>query len=98
AVDLQTGDRTVISDADTGTGPKLSGVLDLQFDAVNNRLLATKDFLSVTSPAGLMAINMQTGERTVIADDTVGSGVKLQGPVSVSLDLQRSRALIVDAE
>lgn len=98
AVDLQTGDRTVISDADTGTGPKLSGVLDLQFDAVNNRLLATKDFLSVTSPAGLMAINMQTGERTVIADDTVGSGVKLQGPVSVSLDLQRNRALIVDAE
>src|SRR5690606_3592751 len=59
AIDLATGNRTVVSDSITGTGPALTEVADMVLDGAGKRLLAVD--------AGRLAVvDLDTGNRSHI--------------------------------
>jgi DNA-binding beta-propeller fold protein YncE len=94
AIDLDTGARTVISDATTGSGPPLLGVTGVALDAQANRALVT----TWSWPdAALVAVDLGTGDRTVLSDATTGAGEALDAPRDVALDAAHQRALITSA-
>ncbi|MCP4409047.1 MAG: hypothetical protein GY807_15075, partial [Gammaproteobacteria bacterium] len=93
AVDLGSGERTVISNDTTGAGPAFSGPEGVALDGDNNRALVV-DF----SLDALLAVDLGSGERTVISNDTTGAGPAFSGPVNVALDSDNNRALVVDSE
>ncbi len=90
AIDTTTGDRTVISDASNGfdggvpvgAGPALSRVNAMTWDPVGNRLLAAD-----IGRDDLLAIDVTTGDRTVISDNSDA------GP-----PFQVTRSLVVDPD
>ncbi|QIL89275.1 hypothetical protein GNX18_05475 [Microbulbifer sp. SH-1] len=103
AVDLETGDRTLISAGagedpatDIGSGPAFTAPLSLALDADNNRLLLLNGAYSPGS-GKLMSVGLATGDRVVIADSVTGAGDVMQYPVSVSLDAANNRVLMLDA-
>nr|WP_284500516.1 PQQ-binding-like beta-propeller repeat protein [Microbulbifer sp. GX H0434] len=103
AVDLDTGDRTLISAGagedpatDIGSGPALTDPLSLALDADNNRLLLLNGSYYPGS-GKLMSVDLATGNRSVIADPDTGAGDMPQNPVTVSLDAANNRALVLDA-
>lgn len=103
AVDLETGDRTLISAGagedpatDIGSGPALTAPLSLALDADNNRLLLLNGSYYPGS-GKLMSVDLATGNRAVIADADTGAGDMPQNPVTVSLDAANNRALVLDA-
>ena len=68
AVDLATGDRTLLADdAGTGTGPNLGQLSDVL--VMPGALLVT----SLSSNA-LLQVDVATGDRAVLSDPTTGSG------------------------
>lgn len=91
AVDLATGERTVLSSDDVGSGPRLDNPIALAVDADGGRILVLDEGL----PA-LLAVDPATGDRTVIADATTGAGPALVTPVAMDVDLAGGRALILD--
>lgn len=94
SVDIATGDRTIVSDnAGTGTGPNISFPHDLQLDVANNRAL-------IINRGGvnrnLMAVDLASGDRTILSDNNIGSGVPLQSPYHIELDADNDRVFIND--
>lgn len=84
AVDLETGDRTAFSDANTGTGPELmpsnalSSSQGLALDPVRNQLLlSTSRYGSFTG--SVTAVDLTTGNRTLVSSAQRGSGPDLDG-------------------
>jgi DNA-binding beta-propeller fold protein YncE len=93
AIDLDTGARTVIADAATGSGKPLLGVTAVALDDQANRALVT----TWSWPdAALVAVDLSTGDRTVISGLGTGAGVELSAPVDVVLDAANQRALLTD--
>ncbi len=92
AVDLATGNRTVISDANTGSGTALGDPQDIVLDTANNRALVVDLGLKA-----VLAVDLATGNRTVISDANTGSGMALSDPVGIALDTANNRALVVDS-
>ena len=87
AVDMDTGERTVVLSA--GDGPTLRGVGAMVLDAAQGRVLVTDSF-----QRALLAIDLATGARTVIADESTGMGPWLTYPgEGLDLDLDRNRLL-----
>lgn len=86
AVDLATGNRSVLSTSATpavGTGPKMYGIGSLELDAVNNRVLAA--VYSYDEQVRVIAIDLATGNRTVlgISDSrSYSAGFVYDGPSS----------------
>src|SRR4029078_1087217 len=69
AVDIATGNRTLLSSSGTpsvGTGPALLGIGDLTLDAANNRVLVSQ--YETTGTTKLLAVDLTTGNRTLLAD------------------------------
>ena len=87
AVDQATGERTVLASVGVGSGPALAGVSCMAVDAARSRLLAaaTWEQQDVLHQA-LIAVDLSTGDRTVIADDSTGAG-PAPGPAR-GLDLE----------
>lgn len=90
AVDLTTGARTLISDADRGAGPALGNPKDLALDAAGNRALVTDWVLG-----GVVAVDLDTGDRTTLSAATA-SGPGLEQPAGLTVDAAQGRALLVD--
>lgn len=65
AVDPSDGNRVVVSDAVTGSGPELLQVCDL---------LVADDGLLVLSSGGLLRVDPTTGDRVLVSGDTLGDG------------------------
>jgi len=75
-IDIASGDRAVISDSSTGTGTQISSSENLELDAANNRVLLVEQL------RGLIAIDLTSGDRTVLnapSDDYTLSGSRLSG-------------------
>ncbi|MBW2465129.1 MAG: hypothetical protein JRH11_26000 [Deltaproteobacteria bacterium] len=91
AVDLMTGNRTVISDATNGSGPALpSRMTDLVLDLTNNRAL-------VLGSGQLLAVDLTSGDRTEISpDDGVGPGSPRY--FGMTLDAASDRVLVCETE
>jgi hypothetical protein len=64
AVDPATGERTVVSGGDVGSGPALTGPSYVIADEAGNRAI-------VATSAGIMAVSLDTGNRTLL-----GSGLE----------------------
>jgi len=86
AVDIRSGDRTVLAAYPTGNPEGIA------IDEARDRVL-----LSDTTDNALYAMDPVTGARTVIADATRGSGPNLDSPQDLAVDAARNRALIADS-
>ena len=92
AVDLSTGNRTVISDASTGNDDaSFDTALEIAVDSAGERALVVDNI-----EKALLAVNLETGERTVISNGTIGDGDAFKNPVAVAFDSANNRALVVD--
>jgi sugar lactone lactonase YvrE len=94
SVDLPTGNRSIISDSTHGTGPYLNGPRNLALDAANNLVLVTdSDWFN---PPALIAVELLTGNRSVISSSTTGEGPNFSFPRGVVLDQANHRAFVTD--
>jgi hypothetical protein len=91
AVDLGTGDRTILSGSGVGTGPQFGDPWDVALDSTNNRAIVA-DRLEVA----VLLVDLATGDRTVLSDATTGSGPSFSDPYSVALDASRNRVIVAD--
>ncbi|MHC4956093.1 MAG: hypothetical protein ACYTGZ_19790, partial [Planctomycetota bacterium] len=84
AVDLRTGNRTVLAEYPTGT-PE-----GLVVEAARDRILIadTSDFVYAMDPV--------TGDRTVLSGGATGTGPALETPEDLVVDAANDRALVVD--
>jgi outer membrane protein assembly factor BamB len=92
-VDLSSGDRSVISSATTGAGPAIDSPYDVALDRIKNRVLIVQGF---TDESALLAVDLGSGDRTVISSTNTGAGRSFTFPVDVALDSANNRALVVD--
>ncbi len=91
AVDLGSGDRTILSDnVDAGTGPVFDRPVSIVIDAANNRALVS-DLIDATSEGRLFAIDLATGNRTIVADNSTGAGPVLGRMTYITLDAPNDR-------
>jgi hypothetical protein len=89
AVDPANGARTIVSDADTGTGPELGAPqgVTIELDASGR----TGRALVVTAnPAALISVDLTTGERKEISGPNEGDGSLLSAPLSVLMELRKA--------
>lgn len=93
AIDLSSGARTVISSATqpNATNMLLSGSADMNLDAANNRVL-----LADLATRSIYAVNLDTGERTILVDSSHTLIDRRHIPRSVLIDSNNNRALIQD--
>jgi DNA-binding beta-propeller fold protein YncE len=88
-VDLATGNRTLVCDLTTGTGPLAPMMQALSWDGT--RLLAVDDRLDA-----LVAIEPATGNRTYVSSYSLGSGPELLQPVTTAWDEDGQRIVVFD--
>jgi hypothetical protein len=95
AIDLATGNRTPISDA-ASPGEPLVDAKHIALDAAKNRVLVLDAGQGGTVPVepALFAIDLTTGERTVLVRGSSGSGPALVQTTALALDVPGNRALI----
>jgi len=92
ALDLATGERTLLSDAATGSGPTFFVNSFTPSDLVldGERALFLADFDEGGSfHTGLMAVDLASGDRSVLSSPSVGSGPSLGFPVGLVRDGER---------
>jgi hypothetical protein len=74
SVDIATGNRVVLSQSPgTGTGPSIPGPLSMKLDTVHNCLYV----LDGVNTNSVYKVDLTTGDRTLIASPSVGSGPTL---------------------
>jgi len=89
-MDLDSGDRSILSDnASVGTGPAFAMPYDVAVDTVNDRVI-------VMDTAGLIAVDLTTGNRTVIANDVTGAGPSIAGSDGVDIDVAAGFAYVAN--
>ena len=106
AVDLTTGNRSIISDdndetnnnAIVGTGPGIgfpSSITIDNTDADNPRALIVEQNLNA-----IIAVDLASGNRSVLSDEVIGSGIGFERVESITLDSSNPaspRALVIDS-
>jgi hypothetical protein len=89
AVDPTSGDRTIVSDAATGTGPELGApqavTLELDAEGPTGRALVVTE-----TPAALIAVDLATGDREELSGPNKGDGSVLEAPLSVLMELRKA--------
>lgn len=89
AVDLNTGNRSVLSDAFNGEGTPLLEPYDLaMYD--NSIIVLDK------GQQALIRVDLSTGDRTILSNDRVGNGTKF-GPEMQSLKVIQDHAFVLDS-
>lgn len=90
-IDNITGNRSILSDAKTGSGSLLEGVYDFVIDEVNNRLIST-DWITDR----VMAISTETGNRTLLSGASASSDTKFTITAGITYDAANNRIFVVD--
>jgi len=88
-VDLSTGDRSVRA----GSGVPFTGERQIVIDAGRNRALVS-DWNDGRD--AILAVDLATGNRTLLFETARGSGPFFDDPRDVALDLRRGRAIVSD--
>ena len=83
-VDPVTGDRMIVSDDTTGSGPGLSYSIDLVVEA-DSSIVA----LDLWRKA-VIRIDPVSGDRTIVSNDTTGSGPIFSSPAGLAVEADRS--------
>jgi hypothetical protein len=91
SVDVTTGERLILSDGGTGSGPTLFNIQGVTRDPATNRILVVID-----DPDALLSIDPDTGDRTVVSDFFTGAGPKFEQPTDVTWDAVGNRAIVID--
>jgi hypothetical protein len=82
-----------VSDANHGTGPLFSTTTQREaYDLSRDRLLVT----DAGTPVQLLAVDVATGNRSVLSGDAVGSGPAFVAPLGVAVDAVNDRVLVLD--
>jgi hypothetical protein len=95
-VDLRDGSLSVVSSRTVGSGPlnnMNTGLGEMDFDVLGQRLVATNAF-----PGELIAIDIPSGDRTVIAGPDLGIGPSLYRVGGLELDPLAPRAWVLIAK
>ena len=92
AVDLTTGDRTVLVDG-IGGGTYSSGLTSVALDAANNRLLVADD-----ATDSIYAVDPTTGDVVPFSGVARGTGAPFLVPRDLAVDSARNRVLVADDE
>jgi DNA-binding beta-propeller fold protein YncE len=91
-VNLATGDRTLVSDDVTGTGPSMTVPASVAFDSATGRALVMDWNADI-----LFAIDLTSGDRTVVSDNVgIGVGPNFSVPFDMALDIDNNRAVVTD--
>ena len=90
AVDLASGDRTLVSGGATGTGPAFGNPYDLALDAANDRVLVLDTGL------GVFSVALATGDRVIVSDAATGTGPIWNFPRSLAFDPATGTAFVLD--
>ena len=93
AIDLTSGARTVVADANTGSGPPIGFANDMALDVTNGRVLLADPWME---QPGLVAVDLATGNRTMLSNAVTGTGPEIFHPQSVVVDAAGNRALLHD--
>jgi sugar lactone lactonase YvrE len=95
AVDLTTGERTVLSDKNTpDANNSFVWLEDIAIDSANNRALALDSNLDA-----VIAVDLTSGARTVLSDNsTPDANNPFDTPRSIAIDSANNRALVVDSD
>lgn len=91
AVDLVSGNRTIVSNAATGVGVDFITPLNLGLDLAGKRLFVIDD-----GRDALIAVDRLSGDRIIISDLATGSGTPFMNPSGLALDLENNRAFVID--
>ena len=94
AVDLSNGNRTIIADDSVGSGVNFSLPQSIVLDErgrSSGRALVVDNTLEA-----IIAVDLSNGNRTIIADSSIGSGVNLTSPQYMALDSANNRAFVTD--
>jgi DNA-binding beta-propeller fold protein YncE len=92
AVDLMSGERTVVSSNTVpDTANPFEAPLGIVVDAAGNRALIASSSLGQGS--SVLAMSLATGQRSVVAANNSGL---LTGPKALALDAARNRVLVAD--
>lgn len=89
--DLRTGSDTVVSSA-ASPGPFIDDIESLIFDRSQNRILV------LTEELGVFAVDRDSGVRTQVSGEDLGTGPELGEAISFALDGARDRLLITDED
>ncbi|HRI64777.1 MAG TPA: PQQ-binding-like beta-propeller repeat protein [Polyangium sp.] len=95
AVDLASGMFTVISDMTTGTGPTLDATSTMALDLANNRALVLQG--NGSTDFALVAVDLSSGNRTVLSSATMGSGPSAYSPEGATYDPTKNRTITGDS-
>jgi hypothetical protein len=88
AIDVATGNRTVFSSVtnSVGAGPSTGGTLSLSLDPLRHRLVTADNYVF-----GIMAIDLVTGDRSLVMDQNAGSGPLMYPTVGAAYDPASNR-------
>ena len=88
AVDVDTGTRTVLSDATRGAGPILQEASTLVLDQGNGRLLVVEYYTGQ-----VVAVDLVTGDRSILSAETAGAATSLVTSTHATLDVHGNRLI-----
>ena len=91
-VDPVTGDRMIVSDDTTGSGPGLSYSIDLVVEA-DSSIVA----LDLWRKA-VIRIDPVSGDRTIVSNDTTGSGPIFSSPAGLAIEADGSLVMLKRVE
>jgi hypothetical protein len=94
AVDLASGNRTIVSDNATGTASEfaiLFGIQGIGLDKVGNRILVTDSYKKV-----MWQIDLATAYRSPVSSDAVGTGSSFDFPGKFDVDADNGLAYYVE--
>ncbi len=95
-VDLASGERTTLSDTGNA-GVALVDANGIALDADNDRLLVTVSGNGSTAENALLAVDLSSGDRTVVSDFTTGNGPLLDDLRAIRLFADGGSALVTSS-
>ncbi|GAA5443599.1 hypothetical protein Misp06_01776 [Microbulbifer sp. NBRC 101763] len=90
SIDVDSGDRKVISGPDHGLGVKFSHANDLSISQQGNI------FVADSGSNDIKIVNTQTGDRAISAGNDIGCCTSLEYPSDVEVDAQGTTAVIIN--
>jgi hypothetical protein len=90
-VNWDSGDRTIVSDANTGSGTAFQQPAALSLDIANDRI-----FVADPLAGAVFSVMVSSGTRTVLTDAMSGTGPALATPIDVDYDFKLDRLLALD--
>ena len=97
-IDLLTGARSEISGASKGSGPAIEYPQKMAIDSVAGVAYVLQQWDSLNSPTQVLKIDMVSGDRAIIASESVGSGPAITASRGVALNPESGQLYFADAD